>query len=175
MANSRTTTRNAATQGGDIILGSNLDETFDGLGGDDVILMGGGTDEGSGGEGDDLISGGEGDDTLYGDEGDDVLVGDTGDDTMKGGAGNDEMVWNNGDGNDIMDGGEGHDLARVNGADGAGDVFEISLDGDHVDFERTNLGPFEIEVFNTETLAVFGQGGDDTITAGEGLADVIEL
>jgi Ca2+-binding RTX toxin-like protein len=85
------------------------------------------------------------------------------------------MIWNNGDGSDLMEGGSGYDVVEVNGADTAGDVFTIAADGDRVAFERTNLGPFSLDIGTTERLEVNGQGGDDVITAGEDLDGLIKL
>ncbi|UOM33500.1 calcium-binding protein [Acuticoccus sp. I52.16.1] len=132
-----------------------------GLGGDDTVNA---SDLGAG-----LIalraSGGDGDDFLIGSEGDDTLIGDRGDDTMRGGDGDDTMVWNNGDGSDTMNGGAGDDTAEVNGSNDAGDVFEVRSNGDNVLFERTNFGPFSLDIRETETLDLNGLGGDDTIDA----------
>jgi Ca2+-binding RTX toxin-like protein len=154
------------TQADDFLTGTELGETIDALDGNDIVLGFGG---------DDHLSGGAGDDALHGEAGDDVLVGNTGDDLMAGGEGDDLMVWNNGDGSDIMEGGLGYDVALVNGADGPGDVFEIAADGGRVDFARTNLGPFTLDIGSTEKLVVRGQGGDDVMTGGEGLGGLIKL
>jgi len=157
---------NTPTEGPDRIFGTNWADTIDALGGDDLVKAKGGND---------TVLGGSGNDALYGDWGDDVLVGNTGNDRMYGGAGNDRMIWNNGDGSDLMEGGSGYDVTEVNGADTAGDVFTIAADGDRVAFARTNLGPFTLDIGTTERLEVNGQGGDDTITGGEGLDGLIKL
>ena len=94
---------------------------------------------------------------------------------MFGGWGNDRMVWNNGDGSDLMEGGEGYDAAEVNGSDTDGDVFTIAANGDRVAFDRVNLVPFSLDIGTTERLEVNGQGGDDTITGGDGLEGLIKL
>ena len=142
---------------------------LNGLGGDDTLDASGlqtVSAELSGGDGNDLLEGGAADDVLDGGAGDDELVGNKGNDVMRGGDGDDEMEWNNGDGSDTMDGGAGEDTAEVNGADGAGDAFEVTNGADGgVFFQRTNLGPFTIDIVNTETLELNGLGGDDTIDA----------
>jgi len=92
-----------------------------------------------------------------------------------GGWGDDRMVWNNGDGSDLMEGGEGYDVVEVNGSDSDGDVFEIAANGHRVAFDRVNLVPFSLDIGTTEKLEVNGQGGDDTITAGDGLKHLIKL
>ncbi|WP_424934316.1 calcium-binding protein [Amaricoccus macauensis] len=151
-----------------------------GLGGDDTIEAGEGLADLiklklSGGEGHDFIRGGDGEDKIYGDEGDDLTVGFRGNDKIYGGYGDDTNVWNNGDGTDVFKGGKGYDTQIVNGADAAGDAFTIEAYGEKVEFARENLGPFGITLKQVEELQVNGQGGDDTIEAGEGLADIIKL
>src|SRR5262249_9409926 len=47
--------------------------------------------------------------------------------------------------------------------------------GSRVRFDRTNLIPFSIDIGTTENLVVNGLGGDDTITASNGLAGLIQL
>ncbi|RAH98373.1 hypothetical protein DLJ53_27130 [Acuticoccus sediminis] len=148
------------------IIGSNNSETIIGEATDDLI-------KGLGG--DDTIEARDGDDDLRGGDGNDSLIGDKGDDTMQGGAGADEMEWNNGDGNDLMIGGRGRDTAEVNGSETEGDAFEISAIPRGVFFERTNLGPFNILIQETEFLEVNGLGGDDTIDASALPAGLIRL
>ncbi len=161
-------------------IGSTEKMIVNGLGGNDIIKATG-LDAGLvklrayGDEGDDEIFGSQGDDYLKGGSGDDLIVGNRGDDKMYGGSGDDTMVWNNGDGSDRMDGDSGHDTVQVNGADGAGDEFEIRSNGDHVEFERVNLGPFTLDIRDTEQLEVRGQGGDDSIDASDLDAGQIKL
>jgi len=157
---------NIPTEGDDSITGTGGGDTIDALGGNDVVR---------GGDGDDRLSGGAGDDSLYGENGDDLLIGNSGSDRMIGGWGDDTMVWNNGDGSDLMEGGHDYDTTVVNGADTAGDAFTINPNGDRVDFDRVNLVPFSLDIGSTEKLEVNGQGGDDTITAGDGLKHLIKL
>jgi Ca2+-binding RTX toxin-like protein len=151
-----------------------------GQGGNDIITGGEGLDgliklRLDGGAGNDEITGGDGDDDMYGGWGHDLLVGFRGDDKMFGGLGGDRMVWNNGDGSDLMEGGAGWDTAEVNGSDSSGDVFTIAANGARVDFDRVNFGQFSLDIGTTERLEVNGQGGDDTITGGEGLDGLIRL
>src|SRR5262249_6453998 len=47
--------------------------------------------------------------------------------------------------------------------------------GARVRFDRSNLIPFSIDIGTTENLVVNGLGGDDTITASDGLAGLIQL
>jgi Ca2+-binding RTX toxin-like protein len=128
---------------------------------------GAGTDTINGSEGPDLILGGDANDALTGGGGDDRIVGDRGTDTMNGGDGDDVLVWNNGDGTDVGNGDQGRDDLEVNGAQAAGDAFMVQSNGARIQFTRTNLVPFAIDLGSSETLHVNGLGGDDTITVDE--------
>jgi Ca2+-binding RTX toxin-like protein len=126
-----------------------------------------GADNLQGGSAADLINGGDDNDALSGGGGDDRIVGDRGNDTMNGDNGDDTLVWNNGDGSDQMNGNAGLDRTEVNGATGAGDVFTIAPNGARSKFDRTNLGPFTLDI-DVEALDVRGIGGDDSFTAAPG-------
>ena len=93
---------------------------------------------------------------------------------MFGEAGNDRMIWNPGDGSDLFEGGDGNDTAEVNGGNGA-ETFTITANGSRVRFDRVTPAPFFLDIGTTENLVVNANGGDDTITAGNGLAGLIKL
>jgi hypothetical protein len=119
--------------------------------------------------GDDVLTGPDSNDTLTGGDGNDRLVAGKGDDLMQGGAGNDTLVWNQGDGSDRADGQAGNDGAEVNGAPTLGDAFTIDpVPGGTVTLRRTNLGPFTFDAA-TERFEVNGLGGDDSVTANDGV------
>jgi Ca2+-binding RTX toxin-like protein len=136
-----------------------------------AMLLNGGTglDTMSGGANADFINGGDDNDKLTGGPGGDRIVGDRGNDAMIGGTGDDTMVWNNGDGSDTMDGEAGLDKVEVNGAAGAGDAFEIAPNGQRVKFDRTNLGPFTLDIATSESFDIRGLGGDDTLLVKPGV------
>src|SRR6516164_5667917 len=102
------------------------------------------------------------------------LFGGTGNDQVFGEAGNDRMIWNPGDGSDLFEGGDGNDTAEVNGGNGA-ETFTITANGSRVRFDRVTPAPFFLDIGTTENLVVNANGGDDTITAGNGLAGLIKL
>jgi Ca2+-binding RTX toxin-like protein len=118
--------------------------------------------------GDDLVSGPDSNDTLTGGDGNDRLVAGKGDDVMNGGAGNDTLVWNQGDGSDVADGDLGNDGAEVNGAPTLGDVLTLEASARRVKLQRTNLGPFTFDAA-TERFEVNGLGGNDSVTANDGV------
>jgi Ca2+-binding RTX toxin-like protein len=123
----------------------------------------------NGDAGDDVITGPDSNDTLTGGDGNDRLVAGKGDDLMQGGAGNDTLVWNQGDGSDRADGQTGNDGSEVNGAATLGDAFTIDpVAGGTVKLRRTNLGPFTFDAA-TERFEVNGLGGDDSVTANNGV------
>ena len=133
-----------------------------------ISLSGGaGADALTGADGPDFIEGGEDNDVLAGGGGDDRIVGDRGGDAMSGGDGDDTLVWNNGDGSDVMNGESGRDTIEVNGAPTAGDAFTVAFAGARIDFDRTNLVPFSLDIGTTEAMALNGLGGDDTVAVGE--------
>ena len=136
-----------------------------------AMLLNGGTglDTMSGGANADFINGGDDNDKLTGGPGGDRIVGDRGNDAMIGGPGDDTTVWNNGDGSDSMDGEAGLDKVEVNGAAGAGDAFEIAPNGQRVKFDRTNLGPFTLDIATSESFDIRGLGGDDTLLVKPGV------
>ena len=147
------------------------------------LFGGAGNDTLTGGSGDDLLFGQSGNDTLLGKGGNDLLFGGDGNDTLTGGdgddqmfgeAGNDRMIWNPGDGTDLMEGGDGNDTAEVNGGNGA-ENFTITANGSRVRFDRVSPAPFSLDIGTTENLVVNANGGDDVITAGNGLANLIKL
>jgi Ca2+-binding RTX toxin-like protein len=147
------------------------------------LFGGAGNDTLTGGSGADLLFGGAGNDTLFGKGGNDLLFGGAGNDTLIGGAGddqvfgeagNDRMIWNPGDGSDLFEGGDGNDTAEVNGGN-ASEAFVITANGGRVRLDRLNVAPFSLDIGTTENLVVNANGGDDVITVGGGLANLIKL
>ena len=118
--------------------------------------------------GDDVLSGSDSNETLTGGDGNDRLVAGKGNDVMNGGAGNDTLVWNNGDGSDIANGDAGNDGSEVNGAPTLGDVFTLEPNAGRIKFRRTNLVPFTFDAA-TERFEVNGLGGDDSVSANDGV------
>ena len=84
------------------------------------------------------------------------------------------MIWNPGDGSDLFEGGDGVDTAEVNGGNGS-ETFTITANGSRVRFDRVTPAPFTLDIGTTENLVVNANGGDDVITAGNGLATLIHL
>jgi Ca2+-binding RTX toxin-like protein len=119
----------------------------------------------SGGSGNDTILGLAGDDTIYGDEGNDEITGGPGSDRLFGGDGSDRFLWNNGDGSDVVEGGEGVDVQVVFGADMGDDFVLRTKTGDETRalLERTNLGPFTIDMAKVEQVDIHGGTGGDAI------------
>jgi Ca2+-binding RTX toxin-like protein len=142
--------------------------------GNDLLTGGSGGDELFGGAGNDILNGKGGDDLLFGGAGNDVLTGGTGNDQVFGEGGNDRLIWNPGDGSDLFEGGDGTDTAEVNGGNGA-EVFTITANGARVRFDRVSPAPFSLDIGTTENLVVNANGGDDVITAGNGLAGLVQL
>jgi len=186
----------AVVGGSPTVANTDLIQLF-GQGGDDTItvdeangpmptaqLFGGdGNDTLTGGSGNDLLFGQSGNDTLlgkggndqlFGGDGNDVLTGGAGDDQVFGQAGNDRMIWNPGDGSDLFEGGDGTDTAEVNGGNGA-ENFTISANGTRVRFDRINPAPFFLDIGTTENFVLNMNGGDDVFTAGNGIANLIQL
>jgi Ca2+-binding RTX toxin-like protein len=178
------------------VANTSLIEAF-GQGGNDTIaldesnnalppahLFGGiGNDSLTGGSGADQLFGQDDNDTLFGKGGADLLFGGNGNDTLTGGdaddqvfgeAGNDRMIWNPGDDTDLFEGGADSDTAEVNGGNGA-ETFTITPNGTRVRFDRVTPAPFSIDIGSTEALVLNANGGDDTITASNGLAALILL
>ena len=167
-------------QGGDDTIA--LDETNGALpsahlfGGDgnDVLTGGSSADLLFGQSGNDTLLGKAGKDQLFGGDGNDTLIGGAGDDQVFGQAGNDRMIWNPGDGSDLLEGGDGNDTAEVNGGSGA-ETFTVAANGTRVRFDRTSTNPFFLDIGTTENLVLQAGGGNDVITAGNGLANLIQL
>lgn len=97
-----------ATDQGDVITGSILDDHIDGLAGNDRIIGRKGNDWLQGGQGNDTLIGGLGHDLLEGGDQRDVLNGNNGHDSLNGGNGNDTL--RGGKGRDVLMGGAGDDL-----------------------------------------------------------------
>jgi Ca2+-binding RTX toxin-like protein len=148
-------------------------ELFGGAG-DDTLTGGSGADLLFGQSGNDTLLGKGGNDLLFGGAGNDTLIGGTGDDQVFGEAGNDRMIWNPGEGSDLFEGGAGTDTAEVDGGNGA-ENFTITANGSRVRFDRVSPAPFFLDIGTTENLVVNANGGDDVITAGNGLANLIKL
>src|SRR5215217_7329334 len=142
--------------------------------GNDVLTGGSGDDQLFGQAGNDTLLGKGGNDLLFGGSGNDTLTGGDGDDQVFGQGGNDRMIWNPGDDSDLLEGGDGIDTAEVNGGNGS-EVFTITADGSRVRFDRVDPAPFNLDIGTTETLVINANGGDDVITAGNGLSTLISL
>lgn len=109
-----------ARERADVIFGSAVGDTLNGLGGDDII---------DGGTGDDVLIGGAGDDLLQGGAGNDTLVGSFGSDYLVGGAGADTFVVDADSGSDaISDFSDGDTVAFGTGISAAGVSIMRDLD-----------------------------------------------
>ena len=120
---------------GRIIIGTPLNDTINcgqsredlimiGLGGDDWLIGGAGSDVMYGGDGDDVVLGRAGNDFLKGGDGIDLVTGGYGNDILRGEGGDDwvfgstgDDVLYGGDGKDLMVGGHGLDLCDGQGGD----------------------------------------------------------
>src|SRR6201993_66546 len=142
--------------------------------GNDTLSGGSGNDMLFGQAGNDTLLGKGGNDLLFGGDGNDVLTGGDGDDQAFGEAGDDRMIWNPGDDTDLNEGGAGNDTVEVNGGNGA-ESFTVTANGTRVRFDRVTPAPFSIDIGTTENLVLNANGGDDTITASNGLASLIHL
>ncbi|MGB7160179.1 MAG: calcium-binding protein, partial [Tepidisphaeraceae bacterium] len=143
--------------------------TLQGLGGDDTLI---------GGYQDDLLEGGEGDDSLLGNGGSDPV---NDDDTLDGGAGTD--FGDGGPGNNTLISientpGDAASIAIVNGvltATGTANADTITIERVLTDDVIVTVGSlsktFDMDDFNTVRL--FGSGGDDQITIGNGINNVV--
>ena len=189
--------RIVGTHNKDVLLGTNRNDVIFGKGERDLILGGAGNDllngdEGNdlmfGNAGDDTLNGGDGEDRMFGGSGDDELVGNKGDDTVVGGFGNDVLVWNNGDGSDLLNGGSHLDRVQVNfNTDLVNndlqndDVARIEATPDGVKFAcielngQTEVGLFELDIRQTETLEVNGGGGNDIVELVDGVLEELAL
>ncbi len=119
----------------------------------------------NGEQGDDSLVGSAGADSLNGGGGNDTLIGFQNNDTLVGAEGNDLLIWNNGDGTDLLEGGAGTDTVEVNSASDGDELTIADAGTERVRVERTNVGPFSLDIGSSEVLEVNGQAGDDTITA----------
>jgi Ca2+-binding RTX toxin-like protein len=142
--------------------------------GNDTLTGGSGNDRLFGEAGNDILLGKGGVDQLFGGAGNDTLTGGVGNDFVFGEAGNDRMIWNPGEGSDLNEGGTGTDTVEVNGGNGA-ENFTVTANGTRVRFDRVDPAPFSIDIGTTENLVLNANGGDDTFTAGNGLASLIQL
>ncbi len=145
-----------ATQGDDILIGTELNDTISALGGNDTVTGLQGDDLLRGGGGDDNIRGSGGDDRLRGNGGDDTLKGNGGSDNIKGGGGVDNIKGNGGA--DVIKGGGGADTVKGGGGsdtiDGGGGADRLEGGG------------------GADVLT--GKGGDDTLK-GNGGADTFRF
>lgn len=148
-----------------------------------VIYGGQGNDRLTGGSGPDLLYGEAGNDALFGMGGadrlfgggnNDALTGGSGDDQVDGQWGNDRLIWNHGDGSDVNEGGDGMDTAQVNGSN-LTETFTIAANAGRVRVDRVDPTPFVLDVGTTENLVLNANAGWDAITAGAGLASLVQI
>lgn len=142
--------------------------------GNDTLTGGSAGDRLLGQAGNDTLLGKGGVDILFGGAGNDALTGGAGDDQALGQAGNDRLIWNPGEGSDLNEGGAGSDIVEVIGGIGA-ETFTIAASGTRVRFDRTTPAPFFLDIGTSENLVLSAVGGDDVISAGNGLAGLIQL
>jgi Ca2+-binding RTX toxin-like protein len=166
----------------DIFDGNLLDNnTTNGLGSDDLIVLDNGSDSSDGGAGNDLIYGNGGNDTLVGGAGIDTLNGGDGNDvitsdgdggTYRGDGGNDTLF--SGLGSETMDGGAGIDT--IDHTAFAGNyVFNMAtgltnFGGEsYINFENANMGAGNDSVTgNASANLINGGAGNDTLEGGLG-------
>src|SRR5262249_25716154 len=142
--------------------------------GNDTLTGGSGADQLFGGAGNDILNGKGGNDLLFGGAGNDTLIGGDGDDQGFGGAGNGQVIGNPGGRSARSEGGERSDTTGGRSGN-ASETFTIVANGSRVRFDRVSPAPFSLDIGTTENLVLNANGGDDVVTAGNGLAGLIKL
>jgi len=117
-----------------------------------------------GGDGNDVILGGSGDDILRGGSGDDLIVDGDGADRLMGDTGDDVIIATS-----VLDPGALADLIATQGLDPAQEVDLTSLS---IDFTNDTDSQGD-QIFGGYGDDLILAGAGDTITAGEGLDDLI--
>ena len=165
--------------GNDTLIGGAGDQTLNGGAGNDHLEGGYDTDILNGGAGNDHLEGGLGADTLNGGDNDDVLIGGLQTDIIDGGAGNDTILIHTGEHSDNITGGSGTDTLDVSDRSdlgltmdlGAG-IYELqggtnSITG--IEIIKATQVDDNIDTGNLGGITVFGNGGDDKLTGGNGI------
>jgi len=147
---------------GDVMIGDNGDNTFEGGDGGDAIYAFGG---------DDQISGGTGNDALYGYSGNDTISDGSGNDNVFGDSGNDTIIA--GAGNDGYHGGSGTDTVDFSSAETPVDVDLNSGQARGDDTGRDRLVDIENVIGTAGGDVITGSRGDNILVGGAG-NDVIE-
>jgi len=121
-----------------------------GLGGDDEITTGDGSDQVNGNAGEDNLKTGAGSDTAHGGKGNDQIDGGTGSDWLYGDFGGDKIKGN--EGNDVIFGNQGED--QLDGGDGS----DLIMGGQDNDIITGGAG----------NDVLMGEQGNDKLTGGIG-------
>ena len=156
------------TDSNEKIVGIELAEVLDGLGGNDTIVGDAGSDTISGGLGDDEIYAGYGDDDVKGGAGSDFIEGSQGHDLLRGGRDSDRLYGGNGNDSlrgqreaDFLDGHFGDDNLKGGGGN------DTLFGGDGDDFLRG--GTRRDELYGSDgSDYLIGNGFDDTLIGGQG-------
>lgn len=157
----------SGTDKGEIINGLGGDDTIFGLGGDDTLLGAQNNDSLFGNLGDDSVDGGEGNDTLSGGKGKDILTGNLGSDIIYGNNDNDNLLG--GDGNDALLGGKENDLLLGGGGDDIlrGDLGQDTLTGGSgANIFVLSVGNSSSDGLNFDLITDFKDGEDKLFLAG---------
>jgi Ca2+-binding RTX toxin-like protein len=191
------------TSSADTITGTIAVDEIYALGGDDSVQALGGADFLKGGSGKDTLDGGDGNDKSGGGTGNDIFYGGAGNDRVSGGEGEDEIHGGPGDdidldgdhlidkiygedGNDLeLDGDRGNDEIHGGPGDDGGAPTSDNLRNRGLRGEGGENwvygedGADTIDAQTTVDLAgalehIFGGNDNDTITAADGLVDVID-
>ena len=126
-----------------------------------------GNDVLTGGNGSNYIDGGSGNDILNGGNQVDTLIGGAGADEMYGGGGNDLFFVDIND--TVIQGGAGLDRVVFQGPQD----FDFSLAGTGIEYVRGSTGNDTLDASGvTLNVQLFGEGGNDVLTAGDGLSYV---
>ncbi len=163
-------TSDSATNGPDVLAGTEVNDFINGLGGDDRIFTGPGNDFLVGSDGDDALFGGAGTDTLFSGNGDDALFGGAGNDFLDGGSGADTLTG--GPGTDRLQGGSGGDLYPTGFGNSDNFIRDFSIAQDEIDAIVFDAGitPDGVTIAqggsaNTDLILTFGPGVEDQVTA----------
>jgi Ca2+-binding RTX toxin-like protein len=148
--------------GNDELYGAGLADSMDGGAGNDVLYGGSEADSLVGGDGDDIIYGGTGNDVIFGNAGIDILEGQDGDDTINGGAGVDDLR-----------GGPGNDQFRVQGVEGASDLWNGGAGADRI----VNIGNTDLTltVFRGLTSSIEALSGGNYRIVGTAVKDELDF